>query len=103
MVPSGQPPNPKVTPLVRRLVLSCCSEQTAMDPQPQELGPFHVPVVVPMSVKAPVARIDAVHRDVVRAGIRYIGELSGRMDGYRGRRLLRQLSFLWALRPRSWR
>ena len=27
MVPSAQPPNPKVTPLVRRLVLSCCSEQ----------------------------------------------------------------------------
>jgi hypothetical protein len=27
---------------------------TAMDPQRQELGPFHVPIV-PMSVKAPVA------------------------------------------------
>jgi hypothetical protein len=27
MVPSAQPPNPKVTPFVRRLVLSCCNEQ----------------------------------------------------------------------------
>jgi hypothetical protein len=29
---------------------------------------------------------NAVHRDVVRAGIRHIGELARRMDGYRGRR-----------------
>ena len=31
--------------------------------------------------------INAVHGDVVRHGIRYIGKLSGRMDGYRGWRL----------------
>jgi hypothetical protein len=31
--------------------------------------------------------IYAVDRDIVRSGVRYIGELSGRMDGYRGRRL----------------
>src|ERR1700735_5463147 len=30
--------------------------------------------------------IDAVHRDLVRGGVGYIGELSGRMDRYRGRR-----------------
>ena len=30
--------------------------------------------------------INAVHRDVVRAGIRHVGELSRRMDGHRGRR-----------------
>jgi hypothetical protein len=33
---------------------------------------------------------NAVHRDVVRAGIRHIGELSRRMYGYRGRRQLRR-------------
>ena len=27
MVPGAQPPNPKVTSLVRRRVLSCCTEQ----------------------------------------------------------------------------
>ena len=36
--------------------------------------------------QGPGGTINAVHRDAVRAGIRHIGELSGRMDGYRGRR-----------------
>src|SRR5215472_1148052 len=30
--------------------------------------------------------IDAIHRDVVRSGIRHIGELAGRMNGDRGGR-----------------
>jgi len=33
--------------------------------------------------------INAVNGDAVRAGIRYVGELTGRMDGYRGRSNLR--------------
>jgi hypothetical protein len=40
----------------------------------------------PYERQGPGGTINAVHRNAVRAGIRHIGELSGRMDGYRGRR-----------------
>src|SRR5271167_869701 len=43
----------------------------------------------PYKRQGPGGTINAVHRDAVRAGIRHIGELTGRMDGYRGRRYLR--------------
>ncbi len=42
----------------------------------------------PYERQSPGGTINAVHRDAVRAGIRHIGELTGRMDGYRGRRYL---------------
>jgi len=40
----------------------------------------------PYERQCPGGTINAVHGDAVRAGICDIGELSGRMDGYRGRR-----------------
>src|SRR5271163_3615845 len=40
----------------------------------------------PYERQGPGGTVNAVHGDGVRAGIRHIGELAGRMDGYRGRR-----------------
>src|SRR5579862_2396177 len=51
--------------------------------------PAHSCAYCPDKRQRPGGAINAVHRDAVRAGIGHIGELTGRMDGYRGRGYLR--------------
>jgi hypothetical protein len=57
---------------------------TVMDPQLQEWD-FSC-AYRPYERQHSSGSIDAVHRDVIRVGIRHVGELSGRMDGYRARK-----------------
>ena len=88
MVPSGRLPNPTVALLVRRLVLKCCRANNCHGSAAAGAGTFSC-AYCSYERQGTGGSIDAVHGYVVRAGIRHIGELAGRMDGYRGRRLLR--------------
>src|SRR5208282_3818516 len=77
-------------PFFRALVVSATKstwekEPTTSSNQPR-VGTFSC-AYCPYERQGTGGTIDAIHRDVVRGGVRYIGELSGRMDGYRGRRL----------------